>query len=143
MGLGFFFVADGRVLLSARHPARPLSMAACASVFSRTSTVDSRPECICGWIVAPSSDASHGSSRTLGCRLSIWGPLRFCSLSASGDLFEVLFVVEMVLMLAAITRGPEADHAPAHQHLLPSLRRVDDMILHELLDYQTLKRVIG
>jgi cytochrome d ubiquinol oxidase subunit I len=36
-------------------------------------------------------------------------------------IYSVLFVVEMVLMLAAIRKGPEADHAPRTRLAPPSL----------------------
>jgi cytochrome d ubiquinol oxidase subunit I len=123
VGLGFFFIALTGVFfyLSARHQLDRYPWLLRVAVFAIPLPWIAAE---CGWIVAEFGRQPwiiEGVLPTAAAVSNLGAATVLATIVGFSLIYSVLFVVEMVLMLAAIRKGPEADHAPRTRLAPPSL----------------------
>ncbi|EXL05932.1 cytochrome ubiquinol oxidase subunit I [Aquamicrobium defluvii] len=123
VGLGFFFIALTAVFfyLSARHQLDRYPWLLRVAVFAIPLPWIAAE---CGWIVAEFGRQPwiiEGVLPTAAAVSNLGAATVLATIVGFSLIYSVLFVVEMVLMLAAIRKGPEADHAPRTRLAPPSL----------------------
>jgi cytochrome d ubiquinol oxidase subunit I len=123
VGLGFFFIALTAVFfyLSARHQLDRYPWLLRVGVFAIPLPWIAAE---CGWIVAEFGRQPwiiEGVLPTAAAVSNLGAATVLTTIVGFSLIYSVLFVVEMALMLAAIRKGPEADHAPRTRLAPPSL----------------------